>query len=147
MDSADGWAALEEQPEKQPEEKKRHRKASRYAVPWRVVIVYKKFGKRTTYDEGRIADLSTGGVSLYSDVNIYSTEPVVITIEIPPYSNRQKSIIVGAKCSLFCSILSSNYGKFRLILKFLDFDRSGKRDLTEALSGRTALDEYGNPFI
>lgn len=96
---------------------------------------------------GGIADLSLSGASVFSDTNIHSAEPIVVTIEIPPYLHRQKSIIVGAKCRILHTVLSSNYGMFRIVLKFIDFDRSGKRDLTEALSSRIALGEYGSPFI
>lgn len=124
----------------------RYRKLPRYAVPWRIFVVYKKRGKSETY-RGLIADLSLGGTSFFSEVNIHSTEPIVVTIEIPPYLRRKKNIIVGAKCRIFRSVLSSTkYGLFHILLKFIEFDRDGQRNLTESLSGRVALGEYKAPY-
>ena len=123
-----------------------YRKLPRYAVPWRIFVVYQKKGKREVY-EGVITDLSLSTTSFFSEVNIHSAEPIVVTIEIPSYLRRQRNIIVGAKCRVFRSVLSSaNYGMFHILLKFIEFDRGGQRDLTEALSGRVPLGEYKVPY-
>lgn len=121
------------------------RKTPRYAVPWRIVVVYKLGGKHETY-RGSITDLSLGGASFFSDHNIYSTDPVVVTVEIPAYSHNQKNTIVGARCTILHSILSSNYGKYRIGIKFIDFNGSGKKVLTEALSALTPLADYSSPY-
>lgn len=109
------------------------RKNPRYAVPWRIVVVYKKMGKHETF-RGSITDLSLGGASFFSDHNIHSPDPVVVTVEIPAYAHNQKSTIVGARCIILHSILSSNYGKYRIGLQFMDFNGSGKKVLSDALS-------------
>lgn len=116
------------------------RKNPRYAVPWRIVVVYKKLGKHETY-RGSISDLSLGGVSFFADHNIHSPDPVVVTVEIPAYSFDKKSTIVGARCIILHSILSSNYGKYRIGMKFVDFNGSGKRVLTEALARMVPIKE------
>ena len=122
-----------------------HRKYPRYAVPWRIVVVYKKMSKHETY-RGSICDLSLGGASFFADLNIHSAEPVVATIEIPAYLRNQKNTIVGARCHIIHSILSSNYGKFRIGLKFIDFNGKGKGDLTEALSRMVAINDNSSPY-
>ena len=119
------------------------RRLPRYAVPWRIVVVYKIQGKHDTY-RGSIADLSLGGASFYADHNIYSVDPVVVTVEIPAYSIHQKSTIVGARCLILHSILSSNYGKYRIGIKFLDFNGSGKKVLTDALAALTPIPDGSN---
>ncbi len=132
--------------DKLAEETKGHRRLPRYAVPWRIFLIYKKKGKREIF-RGVIADLSLGVASFYSEVNIHSAEPIVVTIEIPSYLRRKKNIIVGAKCRILRSVLSSgNYGMFHILLKFIEFDRGGQRELTDALSGRVALGEYKAPY-
>ena len=121
------------------------RKHPRYAVPWRIVVVYKHQGKHETF-RGSISDLSMGGASFYADHNIYSPDPVVVTVEIPAYSVNQKSTIVGARCIVLHSILSSNYGKFRIGLKFIDFNGSGKRMLSDALAPLSPITDQGSPY-
>lgn len=102
-------------------------------------------GKHETY-RGSIADLSLGGVSFFSDVNIYSAEPVVATIEIPAYLHEQKNTIVGVRCTILLSILSSNYGKYRVGVRFIDFNGAGQTKLQEALSRLVAIGESKNPY-
>jgi hypothetical protein len=121
-----------------------HRNYPRYAVPWRIVIVYKKMGKHETY-RGSVADVSLSGACFFSDLNIYSAEPVVVTIEIPAYMRDQKNTIVGARCLVLHSVLSSNYGKYRVGIKFIDFNGKGMGSLTEALSRLIAIGE-GKPY-
>ena len=121
------------------------RKAARYAVPWRLVIVYKKQGKHETY-RGSISDISLGGASFFADHSIHSPDPVVVTVEIPAYAHSQQSTIVGARCLILHSILSSNYGKYRIGLKFIDFNGSGKLVLTDALSLLVPIGEQPNPY-
>lgn len=121
------------------------RKHPRYAVTWRLVVVYKKMGKHETH-RGSITDLSLGGASFFSDHNIHSEEPVVVTVEIPAYMHNQKNTIVGARCLILHSILSSNYGKYRIGLKFVDFNGSGKKVLTDALSILVPLADNSSPY-
>ena len=63
----------------------------------------------------------------------------MVTIEIPAYMQDQKNTIVGVKCVILHSILSSNYGKYRVGIKFIDFNGNGKDALTEALSKLIAI--------
>lgn len=102
-------------------------------------------GKHETY-RGSICDLSLGGACFFTDLNIYSAEPVVATIEIPAYLQSQKNIIVGVRCMVLHSILSSNYGKFRVGIQFIDFNGKGKGALTEALSRLVAIGGTSNPY-
>ena len=142
----DPFRNLVDQLEGAIEETPKYRKFPRYAVPWRIFIVHKKRGKREMF-RGVIADLSLSGASFFSEVNISSPEPLAVTIEIPPYANRQTNIIVGVRCSIFRSVLSSaQYGLFHILIKFIEFDRSGEKDLTDALSGRVPLGEYKPPY-
>lgn len=121
------------------------RKHPRYAVPWRIVLVYKKQGKHETF-RGNIRDISLGGASFFSDYSISSPDPVVATVEIPPYAHNKQNTIVGARCLILHSILSSNYGKYRVGLKFMDFNGSGQRVLSEALSLMVPIGETPNPY-
>lgn len=102
-------------------------------------------GKSEMY-QGNIADLSLGGACLFSDLHIYTTEPVVATIEIPSYTANQKNTIIGIKCVILHSILSSNYGKYRIGIKFIDFNGKGEINLKEALSRMVAIGGSGKPF-
>lgn len=124
----------------QSAEAKGQRKYPRYAVPWKIVVVYQRMGKREMY-KGNISDLSLGGGSFLTDINICSAEPVIATIEIPAHLHDQKNTIVGVKCLVLLSILSSNYGKYRIGVKFVDFDGKGKIKLAEALSKFKAIGE------
>lgn len=71
---------------------------------------------------------------------------MVVTIEIPAYMRDQKSTIVGARCLVLHSVLSSNYGKFRVGIKFIDFNGKGKVNLTEALSRMVAINDSSSPY-
>jgi hypothetical protein len=146
IEDHDPFTALADQIGAELEQAPKYRKYPRYAVPWRIFIVHKKRGKREMY-RGVISDLSLTGVSIFSEVSITSSDTLAVTIEIPPYANRQNNIVVGVRCSIFRSVLSSRqYGLFHILLNFIEFDRNGKRDLTEALSGRIPLAEYKAPY-
>lgn len=95
---------------------------------------------------GSIADLSLGGACLFADQNIYSAEPVVATIEIPSHLINQQNTIVGVKCVILHSILSSNYGKYRIGMKFIDFNGKGEGNLKEALSKLVSIDDTRKPY-
>jgi hypothetical protein len=107
------------------------RNHERYPVHWKAVIIYKKNGKEATF-HGRTYDLSLGGASIYADENIYVDDPVVMTIKVRTKLNSSR--VIGVKCQMLYTILSSNYGKFRIGIQFLEFNADGEDTLTEALS-------------
>ena len=97
-------------------------------------------GNSETYS-ANICDLSLGGASFFADMKISSLEPAAVTIEIPAGMPNQKNTIVGARCNILHSVLSSSYGKFRVGAKFIGFDGKGKGDLAESLSRLTAIED------
>lgn len=112
----------------------------RYSLPWRIVVIHKKMGAHEKF-RGGITDISMSGVLFYSDNHISPTAPVVVAIEIPPYVN-QRSMIIGARCVVhFSTFSSASYGKYRVVLRFLDFDRGGRKDLKKALDRREELNK------
>lgn len=117
-------------------EKANHREYDRYAVHWQVVIIYKKDGKDATF-HGRTYDLSLGGACIYADQNIFVLEPVAMTIRV--HTNHHSFKVIGVKCSMLYNIISSNYGKFRIGIQFLEFNGDGKKVLAEALSKRPVI--------
>lgn len=102
-------------------------------------------GKHETY-RGSVYDLSLGGACFFADLNIHSAEPVVATIEIPIYQHGQKNIVVGVRCNIIHSIISSNYGKYRIGIKFISFNGKSMLNLTEALSKLTPISENHRPY-
>lgn len=108
-----------------------HRLLKRHAVHWKVVIIYKKDGKDATF-HGQTYDLSLGGACIYSDENIYVEEPVVMSIKVRTKHSSQK--VIGVKCQMLYNIISSNYGKFRIGIQFIEFNADGKEVLADALS-------------
>jgi hypothetical protein len=120
---------------------KRHRAHQRYAVSWKAVVVAKRMGKQETH-HGTVCDLSLGGATILTDRNIFhSAGHVVVTIEIPACRHNTRKIIVGAKCHILHSIISSEYGKHRIGIGFIDFDGNGKGVLTEALSRMVSISD------
>jgi hypothetical protein len=124
----------------------RPRKHPRYAVPWRIVIVYKRHGKQESY-HGSICDLSLGGVTVFVDHIIHSSEPVVATIEIPGVVSGQRTNVVGVRCNITHSILSANYGKFKLGMQFIEFNGKSKDVLMDALANRMSIRDTSQPYV
>ena len=115
-----------------------HKVYDRHAVNWPVVIIYKKNGKEFTF-HGKTYDLSLSEACIYADHNIYVEEPVVMTIKVR--TSPQRSKVVGVKCNMLYNVVSSNYGKFRIMLQLLDFDGDGKNILAKALSNQPRKEE------
>lgn len=113
-----------------------HRQYDRYAVHWQVVIIYRKDGKDATF-HGRTYDLSLGGACIYADHNIFVVEPVAMSIRV--HTSHHSFKVIGVKCSMLYNILSSNYGKFRIGIQFIEFNGDGKEVLAEALSKRPVI--------
>jgi hypothetical protein len=122
-----------------------HRNNPRFAVPWKIAVVYKRMGSHESY-YGNVCDVSLGGASFMADMNIYSVDPAAATIEILASPLALKNNIVGARCQILHSVLSSQSGKFRVGAKFLDFNGQSRGYLEQALSVLTAIRESNQVY-
>ncbi len=130
-------ASLAEAPSQSAQERmgRDRRKHYRHHVHWRVAIVNKNSGKNEIY-HGRTHNVSTSGVSILADHNIFFTTEVVILLAIPPMHQGMKETILEIQCSPTHSVLDSEHGQFRLGMKFSHFKDDGKRILSDILSKR-----------
>lgn len=60
-------------------------------------------------------------------------------MSIRVHTNHHSFKVIGVKCCMLYNILSSNYGKFRIGIQFLEFNGDGKEVLAEALSKRPVI--------
>lgn len=99
----------------------------RLLVNWRMAIVYEGGKGRKTYF-GRAHDLSMGGVSIYTDHNIFFEESVILLLAVPPIIMGHKERILEIHSQMVYTVLTRR--GFRVGLKFLGF-RPGEKKLLE----------------
>lgn len=122
-----------------PENKtKEHRKHLRYPMRWEVSVVFDESEGRPKLF-GRTHEVSVEGISIVTDSNIYSTEPVTILLAIPPQHTGQRKIIVEARSRMRYTVHSSDHGKFRIGIHFQSFKGNGRALLQQYLSERTMI--------
>lgn len=108
------------------------RQYSRYSVDWVASVMHKSNGGNELYRD-RLRDISLGGASFYSNLEIYSDQPLVMLIEIPlPYGKIRKSI-AGIECALCKPVFSDEKQQFHSGVQFLRYYGIDKHLLAEAL--------------
>lgn len=110
-----------------------HRNAERYPVRWKIALIFDEEEHKPTY-HGRTHDLSLSGTAMLTDVNVYTTAPVVILLAPPPLhkGHRQKVIEIKAR-QAYC-VYSGETACFRLGFQFVHFKGDGLKVLKERLT-------------
>jgi c-di-GMP-binding flagellar brake protein YcgR len=114
------------------------RKFPRYRLHLHVAIVYENKGQSEIF-HGRTHDVSLSGASVYSDHNIFVTEPIKVLLAIPSPSSNQSTRLVEIHTKMAYTVMPANHNKFRIGLNFLRFKADGRSILQEYLSNRTPL--------
>jgi hypothetical protein len=110
--------------------------SERYSVHWPVVIIYKKAGADCTF-HGQTFDLSLGGACIYADENIFVEDEVVMSIMVHTINHKRK--VIGVKCRMLYNIVSTNYGKFRIGIQFIEFNGNSREVLSQSLASRPII--------
>jgi hypothetical protein len=112
------------------------RSHERLLVNWRMAIVYEGGkGKKTFF--GRAHDLSMGGVSIYTDHNIFFEESVILLLAVPPLIMGRRERILEIHSQMVYTVLTRR--GFRVGLKFLGFKPGEKKLLEERVNIRGVL--------
>lgn len=111
---------------------KDHRSDERYHVQWKIALIFDEAENQATY-HGRTDDLSLKGTGMHTNVNIFTTSPVVILIAPPPLhvGHRQKVIEIQAR--QVYAVYSGAAACFRLGFEFVKFKANGLAILKERL--------------
>ena len=110
------------------------RRQVRYLVRWKVAVIYdEETGRERFY--GIAWDISNGGLSLYSDNNIFNEKPITLLISIPSNKVNGRSKVVEVKAVMMYTYVCSKKQRFRTGIRFKQFKDQGKKIL------RTALEE------
>ena len=95
-------------------------RATRYAVHWKVGIMYKKDEKNEVF-HGRTFEVSSTGTSFLSQHNIFFGGEVTALLALPWYRDNQTEKIIQIRSRVIHTILSSENQSFRTGLQFLEF--------------------------
>lgn len=114
-----------------------HRKHQRHSRRLRAVIIVDENGKPAK-THGKTQDISTSGVSIISDYNLLSRQPVTVCLLIHPGDKVIPPVIVEAKSKIVYSVLSREQGGFRISLEFQNIAGDGATVLKKFLAGSPA---------
>lgn len=118
------------------EDQRKHR---RYPMRWQVAIVFNETEERPTY-HGVTHEISLAGMSLLTDHNIFTEEPVTVLLAVPPlYAGLHKKVI-EIQARMIYTVHSSEHGRFRIGLKFDRFKGDGRQWLEMNLRERAMID-------
>jgi len=95
-------------------------RAQRFAVHWKIGILYEKGGKREVF-HGRTHEISASGASFLSQHNIFMEGEVTALLALPWYRDNLTEKIIEIKSRVIHTILSSEHNKFRTGLQFNNF--------------------------
>lgn len=115
-----------------------HRGHPRYRVHWNASIII-ELGDEKIIHQGRTFDISLGGASFYTALNVFVKEPVTMLLNIPDGNSEKDWPTLEIRSRMVYTVLSANHDKFRIGLHFLSFKDGGKRILEETLCLRVPL--------
>ena len=95
-------------------------RAPRYAVHWKIGILYEKDGKREIF-HGRTFEVSASGSSFLSQHNIFKDGNVKVLLALPWYRDNQQEKVIEIEARIIHTILSSENQSFRTGLQFISF--------------------------
>lgn len=114
------------------------RTEARVPLQFKVAIVYhlhEDKATRPTY-HGRTHDISTAGLSVVVDTNIFSEGDVTVLLAIPPAHTGAPQKIIEATAKMVYTVFSSDHDAFRIGLDFRQFKRNGNELLKTVIDQR-----------
>lgn len=114
------------------------REAKRYLLHWRAAIVHQNNAGKEEIFHGRTYDISTSGVAVCSDHNIFTDSPVTIVLAVPALHPGEKQKVIEISSKMVYTVHASNGRGFRIGLRFLRFKGDGKKVLAHHLEQRLA---------
>jgi c-di-GMP-binding flagellar brake protein YcgR len=120
------------------EEAGEQRQATRYPLHLRVAIVYHQHADVATRPRyhGRTSDISTHGLSVLVEHNIFHAGEVTILLALPPVHPGIPQKIIEATAKMVYTVLSAEHDAFRIGLLFKQFKRNGSQLLDAAIAER-----------
>ena len=111
---------------------KDHRSDARFHVRWKIALVFDELENRPTY-HGRTHDLSLTGTGMHTDVNLFTTAPVVVLLAPPPLHVGHRQKVIEIRARQVYAVYSGEASCFRLGFEFISFKGNGLTVLKDRL--------------
>ncbi|MFA6311862.1 MAG: PilZ domain-containing protein [Sterolibacterium sp.] len=121
-----------------------HRRSERYHVRWKIALIFDEHEHKPTY-HGRTHDLSLSGTAMLTDVDIFTSAPVVILLAPPPLYKNHRQKIIEIQARQLYSVYSGATSCFRLGFEFTHFKSDGLKVLTDRLKHHRPKDIHKPP--
>ncbi len=114
------------------------RKFTRYPMQWKIAIVFDGEEHRPTF-HGVTNEISQEGLSLLTDYNLFTEDPVTLLLAIPPKNSAQRNKIVEIRARMIYTVHSAGHDRFRIGVHFERFKGSGRKLLETNLKERAIV--------
>lgn len=114
------------------------REAPRFILHWRAAIVHKNNSGKEEIFHGRTRDISTSGMAICSERNVFTNTLVTVLLAVPPLNPGEKQKVIEVQSKMVYTVHSSTGHGFRIGLRFIKFKGDGKKVLTLQLEHRQA---------
>jgi hypothetical protein len=114
------------------------RKFPRYPMQWKVAIVFDEDEHHPTF-HGVTNEISQEGLSLLTDHNLFTEEPITLLLAIPPKNTAQKNKIVEIRARMIYTVHSAGHDRFRIGVHFEHFKGNGRKLLETNLKERAIV--------
>lgn len=111
------------------------RSSIRAPLHLKVAIVYKRRSDGSPHPtyHGRTHDVSTSGVSVLVDYNVFTDEEVTVLLAVPPTHQGMPERIIEIQARMVYTVFSCDHDTFRIGLSFRRFKRNGRAQLNQLL--------------
>lgn len=109
-----------------------HRSADRYHVRWKIALIFDEAEHKPTF-HGRTHDLSLIGTGMHTDINIFTSSPVVVLLAPPPLHKGHRQKVIEIRARQVYAVYSGESSCFRLGLEFDSFKGDGLQILKQRL--------------
>jgi c-di-GMP-binding flagellar brake protein YcgR len=116
-------------------------RAPRYAVHWKIAIMYEKNGKKELF-KGRTFEVSASGTSFLSQHNIFVEGEVTVLLALAWYRDNLSEKVVEIRARMIHTILSSESQMFRTGLQFISFKEGTSHFLEIALRDQQKIKSF-----
>jgi c-di-GMP-binding flagellar brake protein YcgR len=120
------------------------RNEARVPLKFKVAIVYHQHEDKATRPtfHGRTHDISTQGLSIVVDQNVFNEADVTVLLAIPPAHVGMPQKIIEATARMVYTVFSSEHDAFRIGLTFGQFKRNGREFLNAIIDQRRISSAY-----
>jgi c-di-GMP-binding flagellar brake protein YcgR len=117
---------------------------ARVPLKFKVAIVYHQHEDKATRPtfHGRTHDISTQGLSIVVDYNVFNEADVTLLLAIPPAHIGMPQKIIEATAKMVYTVFSSDHDAFRIGLTFGQFKRNGREFLNAVIAQRRISSAY-----